>query len=165
MNFLADNGLPTEADVPYTSGPLLSGKASVPGACNKTRIWVPGVRSHGSYGLTWGGLRGDIVKGVSVCTFNATSRFKQYTGGIYSCTSDDAPLDIRETNHAVLAVGYRSDRNLIIKNSYGTAWGEGGYANIDYKNDCGMRIICLQLWGSRFVLTLLMGVAVGVSLL
>lgn len=153
MEFLIENGLPTEQNLPYSSGTLTLGKAQLEDPCGKPKIKVAStIKSHGSVGLTWAGLRGDLVKGASVCTFNSTERFKQYVGGVYSCTKDDAPLDIRETNHAVLAVGYTSSNNIIIKNSFGDNWGEKGYANIDYKNDCGLRLMCYQLSAERLLI-------------
>lgn len=46
-------------------------------------------------------------------------------------------------NHAVLAVGYTSDGNYLIKNQWKTSWGRAGYATIDHKYDCGMKV---QVW-------------------
>jgi hypothetical protein len=127
----------------------------VPGACSQTNIKVPTkIKAHGSFGKAGAALRADFVKGCSVCSFNATDRFRSYTGGLYSCTSDDAPLDIRETNHAVLGIGYNTDGNFIIKNSYGTGWGEAGYAIIDSSNDCGMHLMCYQLNSLRLIAAL-----------
>ena len=60
--------------------------------------------------------------------------FLQYESGIISeksyCPSDDADLD-----HFVVAVGYGKDEETgmtyyIIKNSFGTSWGETGYVRI-----------------------------------
>ena len=62
---------------------------------------------------------------------NAQShRFKYYYGGIID-SKDCKP----KANHAVLAVGYGRDKKtgkeyFIIKNSWGYAWGESGYARI-----------------------------------
>ncbi|KAF4081741.1 hypothetical protein AMELA_G00164930 [Ameiurus melas] len=64
--------------------------------------------------------------------------FHQYKTGIYnnaSCTKH--PL-----NHAVLVVGYGKEEGQqywLIKNSWGTDWGEGGYVRMERnKNRCGI---------------------------
>jgi hypothetical protein len=41
-------------------------------------------------------------------------------------------------NHAVLLVGYNST-HWFIKNSWGTTWGDNGFAYINKINDCGIR--------------------------
>eukprot|EP00897_Mesotaenium_endlicherianum_P005732 jgi/Mesen1/5187/ME000258S04284 len=76
---------------------------------------------------------------VLVLVNAAAPDFQSYTGGIYNgnCTN--------ELDHAVLVVGYGSDPTagpyLIIKNSWGSAWGENGYmrmAAIDGPGQCGV---------------------------
>lgn len=59
--------------------------------------------------------------------------FKLYSTGVY-----DDPACSTNVNHAVLVVGYDS-QSWIIKNSWGTGWGDGGYARIKRgKNMCGI---------------------------
>ena len=61
------------------------------------------------------------------------SDFRHYKNGIYrtdECGS--GPMDV---NHAVLAVGYGYDEEsgmhyYIVKNSWGTRWGDQGYFKI-----------------------------------
>ena len=61
------------------------------------------------------------------------SSFQFYSSGILNCGPS------HRLNHAVFAVGYRdystvgyhdSDGHWIIKNSWGTSWGESGYVRI-----------------------------------
>eukprot|EP00850_Spirogloea_muscicola_P014740 SM000108S14184 [mRNA] locus=s108:41596:47869:- [translate_table: standard] len=68
--------------------------------------------------------------------------FQSYKGGIYNgnCTSD-------VLNHAVLVVGYAinvSQPYWIVKNTWGTLWGEGGYMRIvmtDGAGKCGISLM------------------------
>jgi len=68
---------------------------------------------------------------VSVCV-DASGGFQSYKGGVFSgpCGSS--------INHAILAVGYTA-QYLIVKNSWGTTWGSGGYIFMARgKNLCGV---------------------------
>lgn len=82
---------------------------------------------------------------ISVCVDASHKSFQQYSGGIYyepKCGSEDEDLD-----HAVLVVGYGTDANgkdyYIIKNSWGTDWGEKGYMKLarNRNNHCGVATI------------------------
>ena len=61
------------------------------------------------------------------------SPFQFYSSGIMNCGSSHS------LNHAVFAVGYVSNSHYIIKNSWGTSWGESGYVRIGMGgNPCGV---------------------------
>ncbi|XP_043088891.1 cathepsin S, ortholog 1 [Puntigrus tetrazona] len=64
--------------------------------------------------------------------------FHRYRGGIYSSPMCGSRL----INHAVLVVGYGSENGKdywLVKNSWGTAWGEKGFVRmIRNKNMCGI---------------------------
>lgn len=75
---------------------------------------------------------------------NANRNFLFYLRGIIDSKKCGSKI-----NHAVLAVGYGTDKKtgkdyFIIKNSWGRLWGEGGYAKIAadqnkfYKGMCGI---------------------------
>ncbi|KAL4432910.1 hypothetical protein ABPG74_014424 [Tetrahymena malaccensis] len=62
------------------------------------------------------------------------STWGHYRSGIYNgCNQTHIQL-----NHAVLAVGYDSQGNWIVKNSWGTGWGEQGYIRLAPNNTCGI---------------------------
>jgi C1A family cysteine protease len=66
--------------------------------------------------------------GSVVFTLNAKNLGQSYTGGIYSYSSCPTTL-----THAVLAVGWGTQKGVnywIIKNSWGSTWGESGYFRI-----------------------------------
>lgn len=54
-------------------------------------------------------------------------------------------------NHAVLAVGYDAYGNWIIKNSWGTYWGESGYMRLAPGDTCGVLRLnyAITAWGER----------------
>jgi len=68
---------------------------------------------------------------VSVCV-DASGGFQHYSGGTFSGPCGTS------INHAILAVGYTSSY-WIVKNSWGTGWGSGGYIFMARgKNLCGI---------------------------
>jgi len=82
-----------------------------------------------------------INKGVvSVAIDASSSKFQFYSGGIITqCTTS--------INHAVAAVGYGYDaasglNYYLVKNSWGTSWGENGYFKLwnygDGAGTCGV---------------------------
>ncbi|KAJ0406250.1 hypothetical protein ATCC90586_008208 [Pythium insidiosum] len=58
--------------------------------------------------------------------------FRHYGGGIYDAS--DCKSDGKEVNHAVVVVGYgetdQGEKYWIIRNTWGTMWGENGYMRI-----------------------------------
>ncbi|RLF64573.1 MAG: hypothetical protein DRN33_01890 [Thermoplasmata archaeon] len=59
--------------------------------------------------------------------------FGSYTGGVYEHPGDEPVSDI---NHQVVIVGYDDDQECwIVKNSWGSNWGENGFFRIAY-GDC-----------------------------
>ncbi|XP_010789462.1 cathepsin L1 [Notothenia coriiceps] len=67
------------------------------------------------------------------------SSFLFYSSGIY----DEPACNPNNLSHAVLLVGYGSEGDQdywIIKNSWGSSWGEGGYMRLvrDGRNTCGI---------------------------
>jgi len=67
------------------------------------------------------------------------SSFQHYSGGVFS----DPSCQYGQLNHAVLLVGYNKDswgqHYWIVKNSWGTGWGQGGYIHMKMgENSCGI---------------------------
>lgn len=66
---------------------------------------------------------------IAVAVQAGTTAFQNYVGGIYSCTNYTG------VDHGVLLVGYGSNTTSgqdywIVKNSWGTSWGEQGYFRV-----------------------------------
>lgn len=82
---------------------------------------------------------------VSVAIEADTRYFQSYKSGILTSAECGTKLD-----HGVLAVGYGSENGQkywIVKNSWGTSWGEGGYVRIartESTSDAGICGIAIQ---------------------
>ncbi len=63
----------------------------------------------------------------------SSDRWEQYSSGVFSCTST-APVD-----HAVLLIGY-TPTYWIVKNQWGTNWGENGYIRISRNSNANCKI-------------------------
>jgi len=75
-------------------------------------------------------------------TFEVVDGFRDYKTGVYTSTvCKNGPADV---NHAVLAVGFGNENGMdywIVKNSWGAAWGNQGYFNIQRGvNMCGVAV-------------------------
>lgn len=73
---------------------------------------------------------------VSVQVNARLASFQHYAGGVYH----DPKCNPNQTNHAVLVVGYGSDKKghdfWIVKNTWGTNWGEKGYIRMMRNRNC-----------------------------
>jgi len=78
-------------------------------------------------------LISNIDKQTVTVAVDASARgWQTYKSGIFDITCG------KNLNHAILAVGY-GDQYYIVKNSWGTSWGESGYVRIIRgKNMCGV---------------------------
>jgi len=113
------------------------------GRCRFNRGQV--VATVSSYHDTRAGSENDLTNAlarvgpVSVAIDASASTFRRYRSGVHysrSCSS-------RRLNHAVLAVGYGSEGGsdyFLVKNSWGTRWGAGGYIKMarNRGNNCGI---------------------------
>ncbi|NPV05479.1 MAG: hypothetical protein HPY67_12190 [Syntrophaceae bacterium] len=126
-DYIRDTGLPLETCYPY---------AATDGTCGS----ACGARSSATYTIaswahvtttspTVSAIRDALVSyGPLVTTMDVYSDFYSYTGGVYTHTSGTL-----EGGHAVLIVGYSdAGQYFIVKNSWGTGWGESGYFRIAY---------------------------------
>jgi cathepsin L len=85
----------------------------------------------------------DAISGkgpASIAIDAATVSFQLYVSGVYN----DSACSPNELDHAVIAIGYGTDTESgldywIVRNSWGTNWGELGYVRIARKgNICGV---------------------------
>lgn len=79
---------------------------------------------------------------ISVSIDASHESFQFYSGGIYYEPKCHRSSD--QLNHAMLAVGFATDKKskeyYIVKNSFGTDWGESGYVKMpkNRRNHCGI---------------------------
>jgi C1A family cysteine protease len=116
------NGIPKESCYPYTGSD---------GSCNHSCTKYFPVDSWYHVGSSGGvpstsALKQAIYDQGPICVaVRVTSAFQNYSGGIFnSCSSGSV-------NHAVVLVGWGSNY-WIMKNSWGTGWGESGYMRITF---------------------------------
>jgi hypothetical protein len=73
-------------------------------------------------------MRRHLLEGPIVAQLNVYEDFRDYTGGVYEHVWGE-PLGV----HVVAIVGYNEIENYwIVKNSWGTGWGESGWFKIRY---------------------------------
>ncbi|VUZ48693.1 unnamed protein product [Hymenolepis diminuta] len=129
------NGAESESDYPYTAR---DGSCKFNRSKSVTRVkkFVK-VKSGDESQLKLSvGQMGPVSVGIDASSMG----FQFYQGGIYK----DDDCSESEIDHGVLVVGYDQDRNgekyWIVKNSWGTDWGNEGYIWMarDYHNMCGI---------------------------
>jgi len=123
MEYTASAGIEQESQYPYTG---------VDGTCVYDQSEATAVNTGYSFVTpqsTNDLLTAIVSMPVSVCIEADQDVFQFYTSGVITAAEDcGASLD-----HAVLAVGYetiQSQQAFIVKNSWGTTWGDEGYVYI-----------------------------------
>ncbi|KER20816.1 papain family cysteine protease, partial [Opisthorchis viverrini] len=136
--YAEDFGIPLESCDPYTA--VKADKCPTKPGCR--RYYATNYRYLGGYYGACSELlmRMELVHGGPFpIGFEVYDDFIHYKSGVYRHTNIRHPLKRFEpfelTNHAVLLVGYGFDEESklpywIVKNSWGTEWGEGGFFRI-----------------------------------
>ena len=115
-------GITSSANYPYTAREGTCKDSLYAGVSNISSVWQATPKSQAA-------LLYAIDQGPAAITLDASSStFQRYTSGIVNTRKCGTSL-----NHAVVAVGYGTwDKGYyyIVRNSWGTAWGNRGYINI-----------------------------------
>ncbi|MDD5530301.1 MAG: C1 family peptidase [bacterium] len=77
-----------------------------------------------------------LLEGPMACAITASKDFFYYLGGVYTPVLEDSGEKTMLYNHGVTLCGYDDTRGAwLIKNSWGTSWGESGYGWISYGDE------------------------------
>lgn len=130
-NFLIEPGVPEESCFPYIAKDAETG-APCDNACANPQL----VKISTWNRVTTGWSKRDSINNIKravyenplTVTMYVYRDFFYYTGGVYKYVS--GPL---AGGHAVTIVGWNDrDKAFIVKNSWGSGWGENGYFRIEY---------------------------------
>jgi C1A family cysteine protease len=140
--FLVSKGVVDNSCMPYSSGPH-GDDASCSAACSDASSRT--VKAHGYSTPTSGASNVDAVKralqnGPLVASFTVYEDFMFYTGGVYKHVTGGVA-----GGHAVSIVGWNdTDKAWVVRNSWGTGWGLGGFFEIAWDDEGGLGS---QTWG------------------
>ncbi len=131
LDYVEDTGIADEACFPYTATDKNCLLSKISGdKCSNWRSGSWSITSHRSIGLgSIGAIKRLLIeKGPIITGMKIYSDFSSYSNGIYRHTTNDLT-----GNHAVVIVGYGKYSGMdywIVKNSWGSNWGENGYFRI-----------------------------------
>ena len=120
-------GVPDEACYPYTAAETACGLRCSDWLSRSLRIssWD---RERPTTSVT----KSHLVQGPVITSMTVYSDFMAYTGGVYTHVTG-----VEEGSHAVTIVGWDDAHgSWIVKNSWGTSWGDYGYFEIRRDEEC-----------------------------
>jgi C1A family cysteine protease len=127
--YIRDVGLPLESCFPYTATNSACSNACLTYRTDTYRVlgWHSGQNAVDAM------KNAVYTYGPVVATFYVYSDFFSYRSGVYSYATGTY-----QGAHAVLTVGYDDvNQCFIVKNSWGTGWGEAGFFRIAYSEVTG----------------------------
>jgi C1A family cysteine protease len=122
LNYIKYNGMMRDSDYPYTASEGMCNHDYSKSVATITDVWdVNDAKiaiSNGPFGVY----------------VNAVGDFVSYAGGIFNgyCGTRD---------HAVIIAGWGNENGIdywIIRNSWGTKWGENGYIRVKIGGNCNL---------------------------
>ena len=147
-NFGCNGGYPIWLYNYYLNGSSVETEEAYPyHAVDQTCNYTKGVANVNSYVNITSGSEDDLVlksnlAPLSVCIDASSMTFQFYKSGVYTDTTCGNTMN--DLDHCVGLVGYGMDASeqkyYIVKNSWGTSWGDSGYIYMarDKNNMCGI---------------------------
>jgi len=124
LNRLRDYGTPDEACFPYAAQ-----DRSCSGGCADWQSRAFEIASWSWVANNPSALEAALMNGPLVAGFTVYRDFYAYHGGVYHWDHVSQAVG----GHAIVIVGYDSNEQYwIVKNSWGSYWGEGGYFRIGF---------------------------------
>jgi C1A family cysteine protease len=130
LDFAQSTGVTDDACMPYTAG----GGANMNCAASRCADWQNRLTKISSYSnhSAMAARKAAVAAGPVLAGLEVWSDFFAYTGGVYVKSSTATQLS-PPSYHCVCVVGYDDAQQCwIIKNSWGTAWGESGFMRLQY---------------------------------
>jgi len=124
LNYVNSAGIESESQYPYKGVEGACNAAGGQKILNPSKPWS--MLASGDTNALKSALN---ASPVSVCV--DASNWGAYKSGVFSNCG-------KNLNHAVLAVGYADDGSWLVKNSWGTSWGEQGYIRLAAGDTCGV---------------------------
>ena len=124
FKYIIEHGQCAASAYPYTSGTTLTGGSCKACSAVATLSSCSDVKANDQISLK----AAVAQQPVSIAIEADTRYFQSYAGGVLTSTSCGTNLD-----HGVLIVGYGTENGQdywLVKNSWGTTWGEKGYVKI-----------------------------------
>jgi C1A family cysteine protease len=129
LSWIYCRGVASEASYPYTA---TSGPCTSKPVFKKAYTWGS-VYWNNTYRIEWIKYYLTIYGAVTTYMKAGISSFYSYAGGVYNGYPNQGGTS--NIDHAVIIVGwYEPYKAWLIKNSWGSGWGFGGYAWVRYDN-------------------------------
>jgi len=123
FKYVQEKGIDTESDYPYEG---------VDQTCVKDGGYLKISKFTDVTAGDCDGLKAAVAQQPVSVAVDAVS-WQFYIGGVFPSFLCGKNLD-----HGVLAVGYDTKGNWIVKNSWGKMWGEKGFIRLKTGNSCGI---------------------------
>ena len=150
LTALTVEGVSSEADFPYQTSPGCGDHWDDPRVTFDSwhRIPCGDIDAIKTAIMTYGPVDAAVY---------ATAAFQAYSGGIYEDSNtacDGVPCYYTAANHAIALVGWNDNGNpetdgyWILRNSWGSSWGENGYMRIKYRSARAACAACYLVYTS-----------------